>query len=160
MSGPVKAAPVGEEAPEAVGSALSKLLAASRRLRGRETQRPGQLSYAQYGLLFSLFEAFELSSSELGRQAALTPASVAQMLDGLEAAGLVVRRRAEHDKRVVLTSLTDRGTEVVTERRAQLEPCWRAALEDFDDDELRAAAAVMERLGGFFDAMIERDATS
>jgi len=159
MSGPVKAAPAGEEALEAVASSLGKLLAASRRLRGRETHRPGVLSYAQYGLLFSLSEVSELSSSELGRQAVLTPASVAQMLDGLEAAGLVARRRAEHDKRVVLTALTERGAEVIAARRAQLDPCWRAALEDFDEDELRAATAVMERLVGFFDAMLEGDGT-
>jgi DNA-binding MarR family transcriptional regulator len=159
MSSPARPAPASQEALDAVGQSLAALLAAARRLRGRETHRSGQLSYAQYGLLFNLAEAaLELSSTELARQAALSPATVAQMLDGLEAAGLVVRRRAEHDKRVVLTSLTPRGAEVVAERRAQLDPCWRAMLSDFDEDELRHAAAVMERVGGFFDAMLEDDA--
>lgn len=143
------------EAVEVLGRSVRTLLAASRRLRGRETHHHGPLSYAQYSLLFSLAEAVELSSSELARNADLTPATVTQMLDALESAGLVARRRAEHDRRVVLTTLTDRGNAVVAERRAQLEPLWRAALEGFGDEELRAAAAVVDRVAHFFDEMHE-----
>ena len=139
-----------------VGDALRALLAASRRMRGRETHRPGQLSFAQYGLLFSLAEAEELSARELARNAELTPATVTQMLDALEASGLVVRRRAEHDRRVVLTALTPAGAQVVAERRAQIEPQWKAALAGFDEEELRAAAATMSRIAVFFDELSEQ----
>jgi DNA-binding MarR family transcriptional regulator len=72
------------------------------------------------------------------------------MLDHLAAVGLVERIRSDRDKRIVLTSLTDRGREVIEERQAQYEPRWRAALSEFDDDELVAAAAVLERLAQLF----------
>lgn len=151
------APPSAEEASLAeVGDALRALIAANRRMRGRETQRPGQLSFAQYGLLFSLADAEELSARELARNADLTPATVAQMLDALEGSGLVARRRAEHDRRVVLTTLTAAGAQVVAERRAQIEPHWRAALAGHDADELRAAAAVMARIAVFFDELSEQ----
>lgn len=150
MSTPPAVVPA-EDAVAAVGRSLKTLLGASRRLRGRETHRPGQLSFAQYSLLFSLADAEELSSRELARLADVTSATVTQMLDGLEGAGLVARRRAEHDRRVVLTALTPAGAAVVAERRAQIEPQWLAALAGLGDDELRAAAATMDRIAAFFE---------
>ncbi|MDQ6803887.1 MAG: MarR family transcriptional regulator [Actinomycetota bacterium] len=140
------------EALDQLGRSFKSTMAAVRRLRGRETHRPGELSYAQYALLFSLADrGGEASVRELAGAADLSPPSVTQMLDHLAAMGLVARVRSEFDKRVVLTSLTERGQTVVAERRALFEPRWAAALEDFDDDELAVAAAVLTRLAAMFD---------
>jgi DNA-binding MarR family transcriptional regulator len=75
------------------------------------------------------------------------------MLDGLASAGLVVRERSERDRRVVLTSLTERGSELVEARRARYEPRWRAAVGEFTEEELVAAAAVLDRLRVLFDEL-------
>jgi MarR family transcriptional regulator, organic hydroperoxide resistance regulator len=139
------------EPHEQLGRSFKAAMASVRRLRGRETHRPGDLSYAQFGLLFSLSAAAELSARDLADAAALTPATVTQMLDGLETAGLVRRTRSADDKRVVLTSLTDHGAELIGARRAQLESSWRASLSRFSDRELLTAAAVLERLAEHFD---------
>ena len=140
------------EALEQLGRSFKTATAAVRRLRGRETHRPGELSYAQYGLLFGLAHGGgELSARDLACAADLSAASVTQMLDHLAAAGLVERVRSELDKRVVLTSLTDHGRALVAERKARFEQRWKAALAEFDDDELRTAAAVLTRLGALFD---------
>src|SRR5579862_7303148 len=98
---------------EQLGFAFKSAMAAVRRLRGRETHRPGSLSNAQYGLLFGLCGNEPRSARELAVAADLTAATVAQMLEGMEAAGLVERTRSEVDKRIVLTSLTARGRAVV-----------------------------------------------
>lgn len=143
------------EALDALGRAFKAVLAAARRLRGRETHHPGELSYAQYSLLFELGEGERRSARELAGAAELSPACVTQMLDALAAAGLVERTRSEDDKRVVLTGLTAHGGELIAERRAQLEPRWRAALAGFSDDELRTTAAVLERLRHFFEGIAE-----
>lgn len=143
------------DAADQLGRSFKAALAAVRRLRGRETHRPDRLSHAQYGLLFGLAEAEALSVRELALSADVANATVTQMLDGLAADGLVRRTRCEHDKRVVLTSLTARGRAVVEERRARYEPKWRAALEEFSDAELRTAAAVLDRLRGLFDELAE-----
>ena len=136
------------------------MTAALRRLRGRETQRPGELSYAQYSLMFGLAETDALPAGELACAADLSPATVTQMLDGLASAGLVHRVRSERDKRVVLVSLTDRGRRLVGARRALFEPRWQAALAGFTDDELRTAAAVLERLREMFDELAEHGVTN
>ncbi len=78
------------------------------------------------------------------------------MLDALAAAGLVRRVRSERDRRVVLTSLTERGHALLEERHARIAPRWNAALSGFSDDELRTAAAVMDSLRTVFDELTPR----
>jgi len=143
------------DAVQAVGQAFKAANAALRRLKARQTPRPGELSHAQYGLLFSLCDGEPRSSRELALAADVSPATTAEMLDSLAADGLVERTRSTEDKRVVLTTLTDRGRAVVDERRARYEPRFRAALEEFGDAELRSAVAVLERLGAMFDELAD-----
>jgi DNA-binding MarR family transcriptional regulator len=146
------------EALDAVGRAFKRLMAAHRRLRGRETHRPGELSFAQYGLLFGLYFGEPRSLRDLALAADVSAATAAEMLDGLAASGLVERARSVEDKRIVLTSLTDRGRELIEERRARYEPCWRGALERFSDKELLAAAGVLEALGQMFGELADAEA--
>jgi DNA-binding MarR family transcriptional regulator len=140
--------------------AFKRAMVAVRRLRGRETQRSSQLSYAQYGLLFGLAGSCELSAREIAEQADLAPATVTQMLDHLEAAGLVKRTRSELDRRVVLSALTEHGAAVVADRHAQMEPRWKAALAEFSDEDLHAAARVLNRLSDYFDALLDEGAAA
>lgn len=142
---------------EQLGRSFKAAMAAVRRLRGRETHRPGELSFAQYSLLFGLVDGEPRSARELACAADLSAATVTQMLDNLAAAGLVRRVRSTGDKRVVLTSLTARGSELLAARRARLEPRWRAALAGFGDDELATAAAVLDRLCDAFYAFADSD---
>ncbi len=147
---------VADEDPRTrVGQAFKAAMVAVRRLRGRESQRLEKLSYAQYSLLFGLAAGPALSGSQLACIADLSPATVTQMLDHLEADGLVQRVRSDRDKRVVLISLTARGRELVEERRASLERGWHAALAEFDDEQLAAAAAVLDRIATLFDEFVD-----
>jgi DNA-binding MarR family transcriptional regulator len=144
---------------ETVGRAFKGTMAAQRRLRGRETHRhTGELSYAQYGLLFGLYFGQAMSLRELALAADVSPGTAGEMLDGLEESGLVERVRSANDKRVVLTSLTERGKAVIDERRARYEPRWRAALAEFSDEDLLAAAGVFEALRRMFDELADEDA--
>jgi MarR family transcriptional regulator, organic hydroperoxide resistance regulator len=146
------------DAAEQVARSFKRAMAAVRRLRGRETNRPGELTDAQYGLLFCLRDQSEMSVRDLAEAADLSPASVTEMLEGLTASGLVTRERSERDRRVVLTSLTDGGRGLVEARRARFEPQFRAALEPFSEDELVVATAVLERLRDLFQQIAdERD---
>jgi DNA-binding MarR family transcriptional regulator len=146
------------DAAEQVSRSFKRAMAAVRRLRGRETSRPGELTDAQYSLLFWLRDESQMSVRDLAEAADLSPASVTEMLEGLATAGLVERRRSERDRRVVLTALTASGRGLVEERRARFEPRLRAALEPFSEDELVIAARVLERLRDLFQEISdERD---
>lgn len=136
-----------------VGLAFKRAMVAVRRLRGRESQRIGQLSYAQYGLLHGLAGRCECSARELAEQTDLSPATVTQMLEHLEAAGLVTRTRSEQDRRVVLSVLTEVGAAVVADRQQRLEHHWRKALEGFTDRDLDVTARVLGRIAEAFDSL-------
>jgi DNA-binding MarR family transcriptional regulator len=138
-----------------LGLAFKRAMVAVRKLRGRETHRPGQPSHAQYALLFALAETGERSARELAERADLTPGTVAQMLENLETHGLVTRARSAEDRRVVLSVLTELGAATVDERRSKMECRWQAALADFSDEELAVATRVIDRLADYFDALLE-----
>ena len=163
MSAEGRSAPLGDgvgernqgDAADQVARSFKRAMAAVRRLRGRETNRPGELTDAQYSLLFCLRDQIQMSVRDLAEAADLSPASVTEMLEGLAGAGLVERRRSERDRRVVLTSLTESGRRLVENRRARFEPRLRAALEPFSEDELVVAAVVLERLRDLFEQIAD-----
>ena len=126
-------------------------MAAVRRLRGRDTHRPGEVSYAQCSLLLALGEAGERPASELAGLADIAPATATAMLDSLASAGFVSRSRSERDRRIVLVSLTERGAELVAQRRGRFEQLWVRALAEFSEGELAIASAVLERARSVFD---------
>jgi DNA-binding MarR family transcriptional regulator len=143
--------PVLEAPSQRLGRSFKATMGAVRRLRGRETHKCGALSFAQYGLLFGLEDKAELSTRELSKMGDLSAATATQMLDHLEASGLVARTRSEQDKRVVLVSLTASGREAIMARKARFQSRWDEALAEFSDDELVVAAAVLDRLSAMFD---------
>ena len=122
-----------------------------RRLRGRDTHRPGELSFAQYHVLFALAERGDLTTGDLALAADLAPATVTQMLDGLATMELVDRIRSDRDRRVVTCSLTPTGRELITERRAHFEQIYHAQLAGFSTAELETAAAVIEHLRDLYE---------
>jgi DNA-binding MarR family transcriptional regulator len=143
-----------DEALTQLGTAFKGIMGALRRLRGRETHLHGeQLSFAQYHLLFGLAAECELSTSKLAAAADLSPATVTQMLDGLVGMGLVERARSESDRRVVTCSLTERGRELITQKRSEWEARWQVALEEFSGEELATAAAVLDRIHAMYDRL-------
>jgi DNA-binding MarR family transcriptional regulator len=80
------------------------------------------------------------------------------MLDHLAAGGFVERVRSERDRRIVLVSLTPRGSELLAARRSRYEALWARELADFSVDDLATATAVLQRAGAVFvDIAAERD---
>ena len=133
-------------------------MGAVRRLRGRETHSPDELSDAQFQLLFGLRAGKLLSGGELACVAGLSPATTTQMLDGLEAAGLVVRERSLQDRR--------EGADVADRARPRagggaprpLRPAVAAgARRSSPTTSSPLPAAVMDKLGELFDHLATAD---
>ncbi len=123
-----------------------------RSMRGRDTHLlPGKIGHAQYELLAELDERGPLPAGELATVAGLSPAAVSQMLDHLAAEGHVERDRSEADRRIVVTKLTRRGRRQIEARRKLWGGRWEQALAGAEEEELRIAAAVLERIAAVFD---------
>jgi DNA-binding MarR family transcriptional regulator len=155
-TGPADPAPSVEgrraERVTELGLAFRHAYRSLRSLSGRDTHLlAGELSHAQSVLLGELLERGPLASGELAGAAGLSPASVSQMLDHLAAEGHVERVRSESDRRVVVTKLTRSGRRRIEARRRLWAGRWEQALEGIDEDELRIAADVLERIGTVFE---------
>ena len=135
-----------------VRAAMSELLAAERRLRGRDPHRHGDLSATQVRALFQLERGEACTAGELATRAERSPASMTAMLAQLELSGIVERHRSETDRRQVIVSLTDAGHEILAARRAPIEARTREVLSVYGDHELEAAAKVKRSLAGLLDS--------
>lgn len=148
----LKVAQPGErqEAMTALRDALSLLLGAGRRGRGRVTRREA-LSHTHLQAMFLLLRQGEATSGALARAADLNPASVTAMVDQLAHRGLVERRRHAEDRRVCLVALTQTGQAVVAAQEQRTAARLHDLLEGISDDELRAARRVLDRLTALID---------
>lgn len=140
---------VGEPCERLLES-LRGLLAAAASRRGRDTRRPGELSFAQIKLAQRLFERGPLTGNRLAEAAHLSPSAASEMLDGLERAGVISREHTDADRRARIVSLTDDGRTLVEEKLRAFRAEVAEALAGCSDDELAAAAKVLDRLSEMF----------
>lgn len=136
--------------------ALGHMSGAERRLRGRDHNRPGELTFAQLRSLAALGREREMTAGQLARSADLNPATVTAMLDHLEAADIVARHRSTEDRRVCNVSLTPRGWELLERKLAGWQALWEEKLADVSDRDLETAARVMGQVTELYEAVCER----
>jgi DNA-binding MarR family transcriptional regulator len=149
---PAPTADPREERLTELGQAFRRAYRSLRRLRGRDTHLlGGEISHAQFELLAELRERGPLPAGELAQVAGLSAATVSQMLDHLATDGQVKRVRSETDRRVVLIELTALGRRRVETTKALWRERWVAALDGIDDEELRIASGVLQRIGAVFE---------
>ena len=86
------------------------------------------------------------SQTELAQQIGVDGATLVATIDRLAAAGLIARQPRPSDRRVRLVVLTQQGTELAQEVRAQAQALRRAALARLDPGQVAVAAAVLEQL--------------
>ena len=97
--------------------------AVARRLRdtSQETLAPWDITPAQLRALRVLRRHGVMRLSELSDQLHIAPRSATEVVDALEARGLVQRRPDPGDRRATLVELTDDGTGVLEAIRARTE---------------------------------------
>ena len=139
-----------EAAVTDLGRAFRRAFRSLRSLRGRDTHHGDEIGHAQFELLHELYAAGAMSAGELAEAVEASAATVSGMLDHLAEAELIERTRSETDRRIVVVKLTRRGRRKVEARKALWQRRWQEALEGVDDEELRVAAAVLDRIYGVF----------
>lgn len=146
-------APHRRDSLESLRSALNHLFGAERRLRGRDHNRPGELTQAQVRTIAALGREPELTAGQLAKRAELTPATVTTILDQLEAANIIVRSRSTTDRRVCNVSLTPDGWALLERKLAVWQSLWEEAMADFSEEEIDAAARVIGRASDALQAL-------
>jgi DNA-binding MarR family transcriptional regulator len=154
----VEVSPEREAAVTELGRSFRRAFRSLRSLRGRDTHRGDEIGHAQFELLIELYANGPMHAGELAEAIEASAATVSGMLDGLCEAELVERTRSESDRRIVVVKLTRRGRRKVEARKAVWQRRWQEALEGLDDEELRIAGNVLERISGIFCEQGKRDA--
>jgi len=107
--------------------------------------KPHGLTFARYEalVLLTFSRAGSLPLGKMGERLQVHPTSVTSIVDRLEAAGQVVRRRHPDDGRAILAAITDAGRAVVEAATHDLVTA-RFALADVPVDDLRALSALLK----------------
>jgi DNA-binding MarR family transcriptional regulator len=140
---------------EELRRALAHMSGAERRLRGRDHNRPGELTFAQIRSLAALGREREMTAGELARSAELNPATVTAMLDHLEAADIVARHRSTEDRRVCNVSLTPKGWELLERKLASWRSLWEEKLAGVSDRDLETTVRVIQQVTELYEAISE-----
>ena len=136
----------------------TQLIPWGRFLRGHAaiTRRLNADLVAQHGLTLSDYEVLlhlahapdrALRRVDLAERVVLTQSGITRLLDGLENAGLVAKRRCREDGRVVYAELTDAGLARIREASAtHLAGVDELFTSRFDEEELETLEGLLARL--------------
>lgn len=79
-----------------------------------------------------------LTMTQICNEMNASPSTVAGIIDRLEAAGIVERRRSEEDRRVIYVSISSKGSDKAMLARTTMETCFSRAFESLAEEELGA----------------------
>jgi DNA-binding MarR family transcriptional regulator len=102
---------------------------------GEELAASG-LTPAQITVVRLLGHGGELTMSEIGAEMHASPSTVAGIVDRLEAAEIVVRRREQTDRRIVRVAFTELGSKKALAARKAVDGCFAQAFSAIGDEEL------------------------
>jgi len=109
-----------------------------------EVLRPHGLTFARYEalVLLTFSRAGALPLGKMGERLQVHATSVTSIVDRLESAGLVVRRRHPEDGRAVLAEITEAGRDLVERATADLVES-RFALTSLQPEQLEALSDLL-----------------
>jgi DNA-binding MarR family transcriptional regulator len=114
------------------------------RRRLAQTLAPLKLSVSQYTTLSVLQIGGKVSNAQLASRAFITPQAMNEVVQGLEARKLIMRRADPSHGRIVHLTLTARGTQLLQESNAavgHLEQFMLSGLPALEQQNLRAVLA-------------------
>ena len=100
----------------------------------------------QWGVLVALWEQDGLSLSELARRSFFDGPTMTGIVDRLEHAGLVERRRDSQDRRVISVYLTDAGRALQRSLPALAEETNREAIAGLSEKQVRDLAQTLGQI--------------
>lgn len=99
-----------------------------------------------------LDERGESTAGEIASRMGITQATTTSLLHKLEAAGLIVRRRGDSDRRQVWLTLTDLGREKLASAPVGLQEKFSKRFEALEPWEQAMLIAALERIAAMLDA--------
>ena len=101
---------------------------------------------SQWRAMFRLSREPGMKQVELADRLDVEPITAGRIIDRLEEAGLVERRRDPVDRRIWRLYLTDKADPLIERLKVVAEECLAGAFTGIDPEQMAAARAVMQRI--------------
>jgi DNA-binding MarR family transcriptional regulator len=122
---------------------LARITSRTQRQSG-ERLRPWKLSNAQFDIIAQVGGAAgPLTQQDLAQRLLVTEGNICQLLDGLQARGIIERRRAGRSNQIFLS---DKGQEIFNSAVPALEAWHAARLGVLNDDEQEQLLRLLRKL--------------
>ena len=105
----------------------------------------GTMSVSEFLVLRLIAHAGPSRVSRIAHKMQITSSAVTFLTDKLVDKGLILRKRGETDRRVVLVSITEEGARVLKELEALRRAAAERILEGLSDAELWGIAAILDK---------------
>jgi DNA-binding MarR family transcriptional regulator len=137
------------DGPNTGTEAVDALIFAAHRVRtaADTTLRAHGLSFPSFKLLRTLVSA-DRAMREVSDLLHLSPRTITDMIDTLEARGLVSRQSHPSDRRITLLHLSEAGARHLADASFEAEHMARDAVSSLDEVEQQTLRSLLERVGG------------
>lgn len=130
---------------DSIGALIRQLRLSMTRCVDAEMARHG-LTDAQWGPLFLISVGRAHTAAALAQELEVGPGAMTRTLDRLERKGLLLRRRSEQDRRLVMLELTEEGERAAARVPAVLSEVYNAHLAGFSADEFATLKGLLARM--------------
>lgn len=124
---------------------LAKTSQAGSRFWGRKVSKI-DLTAVQAMVIGFLYDSDQITSSQLGKRTKLDSATLTGLIDRLETAGLVERRRNSKDRRSIRLRLTQEGRKKGEMVKRLMEEANKEFLKEFNESEEVALRTLLNRI--------------
>lgn len=104
------------------------------------------LTCSQFSVLYHLSQCPRMTMNELTHLLSLTHGASTGLIDRLLKMNLVQRERADHDRRVVYVSITDRGQEMIHNIRQKRHHILHDLFAALPEDEHKTLIAILSNI--------------
>lgn len=105
------------------------------------------LSTAAFGTLEALYHKGELNGKQLSEKVLIRPSSMTYTLDQLLKRGLIEKRSAQHDARVITVNLTAKGKDTMDTLFLRHQEAMRSVLDELSEKEEAQLQKLLKRIG-------------
>jgi DNA-binding MarR family transcriptional regulator len=96
----------------------------------------GEVNHGLMIFLFMIHHKGEIKTSEISEHFGVTSGAATGIADKLENLGLIERQRSKADRRVVTLVLSEKGINLVQEKKSEHVELYQYILHDFSEEEL------------------------
>ena len=120
-----------------------------------EEVEPYDLTHVEFSLLRACMRRQECTATELARVLPVDASRISRVVNTLVNLGLLQRRRLRSDRRTVMLTLTDEGTELTTRLHERMQEYYATLVAGISADDLRILEDATSRILANYDAIRE-----